>query len=74
MEREKFKYEVYVDRVTHTYLGTSRKTNLLGETWAVSAKKAISNIKYRLKLSSKKDNMYADTTVDRYFAVKKGGN
>lgn len=74
MEHTKFKYEVYVDRVTHTYLGTSRETNLLGETWAISAKKAISNIKYRLKLSSKKDNMYADTTIDRYFAVKKGGN
>lgn len=47
-----------------SYDGTlsSSRTELLGETWAVSEKTAIRNIKYRLGLSDA--DLYCDGTYD----------
>ena len=49
MATEKRKYEVYlVGRGTGCYASEYYR-EALGETWAVSAEKAISNIRYRLR-------------------------
>lgn len=49
MATEKRKYEVYlVGHGTGCYASEYYR-EALGETWAVSAEKAISNIKYRLR-------------------------
>ena len=49
MATEKRKYEVYlVGHGTGCYASEYYK-EVLGETWAVSAEKAISNIRYRLR-------------------------
>lgn len=71
MEKQKYEYEVYVDRATHSYLGTSWKTDKLGETWAVSAAKAINNIKYRLGIKKPTDNLYKPSITEKYYAVRK---
>lgn len=74
MNGEKKEYTVYVDRTTHSYLESSCETKKVGETWAVSAKKAINNIKFRLGIKPLKDQIYGPAVVERYYAVEKGGN
>lgn len=71
MEKQKYVYEVYVDRATHSYLGTSWKTSKLGETWAVSAAKAINNIKFRLRIKNQADNPYQPSVTEKYYAIRK---
>ena len=51
MEQKKSKYKVYIVGHGHGCYASEYYREDLGETWAVSPAKAISNIKYRLRQS-----------------------
>ena len=67
MEQSKHKYNVYlVGRGHGCYADEIRKT-FMGETWAVSEKKAASNIHYRLRQSGEKlPEDYSDSSGSGY--------
>ena len=49
MEQIKHKYNVYLVGRGHGCYAAEVRRTFMGETWAVSPAKAISNIKYRLR-------------------------
>lgn len=67
MEQSKHKYNVYLVGCGHgCYADEIRKT-FMGETWAVSKKKAASNIHYRLRQSGEKlPEDYSDSSGSGY--------
>lgn len=67
----KEKYRVYVKTIIHDYYGeTHEETKVLGETFAVTAAKAISNIKYRLGIKKPVDTLYGPTVISKYYAER----
>lgn len=61
-------YRVYVQEIIHDWDGSREVTRLLGETWAASAVRAISNVKYRLGIKRPVDTLYGPTIVSKYYA------
>ena len=61
-------YRVYVQEIIHDWDGSREVTRLLGETWAASAARAISNVKYRLGIKRPVDTFYGPTIVSKYYA------
>ena len=51
MTLPKKKYEVYLVGTGHGCFNKNYSRHLMGETWAVSKKKAVSNIHYRIHKS-----------------------
>ena len=49
MEQKKSKYHVYLVGHGHSCYASEYYRESLGETWAVSPSKAVSNIRYRLR-------------------------
>lgn len=61
-------YRVFIHETIHDWNGTREVTRLLGETWAVSTARAISNVKYRLGLKKPIDTLYGPTVIQRFYA------
>ena len=71
IKTDKSKYRVFVKTIVHDYYGETREeTKMLGETWAKSTAKAISNIKYRLGIGKEPESLYAPASFSTYFAIK----
>lgn len=60
-------YRVFIHETIHDLDGTHEVTRLLGETWAASAARAISNVKYRLGLKKPVDTLYGPTVIQRFY-------
>lgn len=61
-------YRVFIHETIHDWNGTREVTRLLGETWAASAARAVSNVKYRLGLKKPVDTLYGPTVIQRFYA------
>ena len=67
---EKRKYTVRISRLIDNGYGVQSEENLTMDTWAVSDKKAISNIRYRRQQSGAlSDTMGPGSVVESYEAV-----
>ena len=73
MEQERIKYRVYQRKILHYNTGeTEEKEKVLGETLAVSEKKAISNLKYRLGIKKPIETLYGPAITEKYYAKRVG--
>lgn len=71
VKSNKERYRVYVKTVVHDCYGeTHESTTVLGETFAVTAAKAINNIKFRLGIKKPTDTLYGPTVISSYHAEK----
>lgn len=70
------RYRVFIHETVYDWNGTHEVTRLLGETWAASAARAISNVKYRLGFKKPVDTLYGPTVIQHFHAenVLEGGN
>ena len=68
MKKGNVRYRVYVRETIYDWDGSREVTRLLGETWAVSAARAISNVKYRLGIKKPVDTLYGPTIISKYYA------
>lgn len=63
------KYVVTMHTVIHGPYGEiTEETKVLGETFAVSAAKAVNNVKYRLGIKKQKDHLYGPATYETFRA------
>ena len=67
MEQIKHKYNVYLVGRGHGCYAAEVKRTFMGETWAVSEKKAASNIHYRIRQNGEKlPEDYSDSSGQGY--------
>ncbi len=67
MEQIKHKYNVYLVGRGHGCYAAEVKRTFMGETWAVSEKKAASNVHYRIRQNGEKlPEDYSDSSGQGY--------
>ena len=67
MEQIKHKYNVYLVGRGHCCYAAEVKRTFMGETWAVSEKKAASNVHYRIRQNGEKlPEDYSDSNGQGY--------
>ena len=67
MEQNKHKYNVYLVGRGHGCYAAEVKRTFMGETWAVSEKKAASNVHYRIRQNGEKlPEDYSDSAGQGY--------
>ena len=68
--RPKIKFQVYRCRLTDDGYGNKTQSReMIGETCAVSEKKAISNIRYRMKMTGAAPDAQKGSVYDTYEAI-----